>query len=103
MCKAITAGPWDAIPSPPTPITDDLKAAVDELEANAAELDTAVNPALLKKLKHELTELEDGELLAKLETDARTFIASKKRESDLRICAKACDTTAITRLGSELM
>ena len=103
LLKAVTDGDWDTIPPlPPSPM-EDLKGVGDALEANAMELERADNPEELKKLQVELAELEGRELLAKHEKEIRTFVAAKKQQATLRTCERACDTSAITRFGSELM
>jgi hypothetical protein len=103
IVDAVSDGSWTSIPSLPASSADDLKAIVDEIEGNAAELEKADNPEELGKLTMELAELEDRALLAKIEKEVRTLIAAKRRQALLRICERACDTTAITRFGSELM
>jgi hypothetical protein len=101
--KAVAHGQWTNIPPlPPSPL-EELKLIVEGFEANAVELDKADNPEELTKLQRELAELEDRELLAKHEQGARGFIAGRLLAAAFRICEKACDTTAITRFGSELM
>ncbi len=103
LLKAIGDNSWDAVTPLPMSLSSDFKAAIDGLEQNAAELDKADNPDQLKKLQDELAELEDRSLLAKVEKDVRNYVAWKKRGSALRLCEKACDTTAITKFGSQLM
>ncbi len=101
--KAVVDGTWDAIPTMPTCVAENLKCAVAALEASAVEFDKADKPEELLKLQEELSELEDRELLGKKAADVRAFIDKKKLELALRSCEKAVDTTAITRAGSELM
>jgi hypothetical protein len=101
--KAVADGQWQAIPPLLVTVTAELRAAISALEACALEFDQADNPQEFQKLQKELAELEDRELLHKLENEVRTLIAAKKREAALRNCDRACDTGAITRFGTQLM
>lgn len=100
---AIATGAWGSIPELQPAISDDLKRVVSDLEAAAVELDKADSPEELRKLEHELLELEDRFRLQKNIEPVKEFIRKKKLNVSLRACDRALDTTAITRFGSELM
>lgn len=103
IIRATADGNWGLIPALAASVTTQLRLAAADLETRATEFDRADNPQELQKLQLELAELEDRNLLRTLENEVRTLIADKKRETSLNNCDRACDTTAITRFGTQLM